>query len=383
MKKILFPFFLLILFGACRKDEKIETGALPFMHFYGSASDETARDTRILPNGDIITCGYGIGQNGSSDLFLICTDAEGNEKWRRFYGSGGDELCWSFDICPDGGYVMAGQSNSYGSGGYDFYIVKTDLLGTQEWFKVYGGNSDEFATDIRAFSGGFLLCGSQPGMHDENALVIRLDADGDSLWSFNWGGNGNDGAMASCAGADGSHIVIGYTNSTVSGGTDGFLLSVDDNGQELFHHYYGTPEYDEPHAVIPAVDGNGWVICGHYGADMNISSHNVFLTAIAADGAPRWRHTYGGVEHDGGENIAVRGDHYGIVARSNSRAGSGEDLYLVETDRNGVLYKERWLGTNADDAGYGIAADNFTWTVCGYSRGGPFGGKDIYLERLR
>lgn len=383
MKKILAILLITVSFFSCRKDLEIDSAPPAFTHFYGTNGDETGRQVKVLPNGNIVACGYGAGPNGASDFFLLCTDNSGEEKWRNYYGSGGDEICWSFDICADGGFILGGYSNSFGAGGNDFFIVKTDSLGNQEWTKVYGGAYSEIATHIRTTNGGYLLSGISSSGNDENAYVLKLAENGDSLWSFSFGGNGGDGAMYSCAGENNSEIIIGYTNSTISGGTDGFLLSLNENGEEQFHYNYGTPEYDEPHAVVPAIDGNGWVISGHYGSDVVISTHNVFLTAIAADGTPRWTRTYGGAQHDGSEEMVVAGNTYGIVARSNSRAGTAEDFYFLRINENGSVRDERWLGTDADDAGYGIAYEGNSFVLSGTSHGGPFGGKDIYLMRVK
>lgn len=382
MKKILFFLLISLTIFSCRKDVEIDSGPAPFVHFYGTNGDETGRQVKVLPNENILLCGYGPGQNGGNDLFLLCTDPQGEEKWRHYYGTAGDEICWSFDLAADGGFIIGGYSNGFGSGD-DYFIVKTDSLGVQEWTKTYGGNYSEVATHIRTLENGYLLCGIRNSGHDDNAFILRLDPNGDSLWGFSWGGNGGDGAMYSCAGENGSHIVIGYTNSTLTNSTDGFLLSLNDNGEELFHYNYGTPDYDEPHAVVPAIDGDGWVISGHYGSAVNISTHNVFMTAIGNDGTQRWHYTYGGAQHDGSEDMAVANHTYAVIARSNSRAGTAEDLYFLCVNANGSVREQRWLGTDADDAGYGIYAEENSFLLSGTSRGGPFGGKDIYLQRIR
>src|ERR1044072_1453994 len=218
-------FIFLILFSACKKDVEIKTNA-PFSHFYGTAGDETGRHLVVLDNGDIATCGYGAGPNGGTDFFLLLTDKDGNQKWLNYFGGAGNETCWSVDKTADGGFILGGSTNSFGAGGDDFYIVKTDANGNVLWTKTYGGLYNDDATGIRAVNNGYFICGISNSGHDDNAWMLRLDENGDSLWSYNYGGNGEDGAMSSCAGANGSHVVVGYTNSTSSNSTDGFLLLV-------------------------------------------------------------------------------------------------------------------------------------------------------------
>jgi hypothetical protein len=382
MKTSILAFFLLIFFSACRKDPFIRPAPAPFLHYYGTNGDETGRMVKTVGDSDIVVCGFGAGPNGANDFFLLKTDQLGIQRWIKYYGGAGDETCWSFALAPDGGYVIGGYSNSFGAGGDDFVLIKTDADGNQQWIKTYGTSNNEQGINIRPANNGYFICGIANSGNDENAWMIRLDQNGDSLWSFNWGGNGNDGAMFSCDGANGSHVITGYTNSNTSGGTNGFLLILSDSGSVIAQYEFGTPEYDEPHTVTPAIDGDGWVVCGHYGATPMIVSHNIFLVKIGASGAQQWRYTYGGTEHDGGEGLAVFGNTYAIVARSNSRPGTSEDVYFVRVNENGTLREERWLGTAGNDAGYGITSDRGSLILTGYAAG-PMGGKDIYLERLR
>src|SRR4051812_45556765 len=127
-------FFLLPLFSSCRKDQEIIVNP-PFSHFYGTAGDEIGRHVKVLGNGDIAVCGYGDGPNGGTDFFLLLTDKDGNEKWIKYYGGAGNETCWSLDKTSDGGFILGGYTNSFGAGGDDFYIVKTDADGNSQWTK--------------------------------------------------------------------------------------------------------------------------------------------------------------------------------------------------------------------------------------------------------
>jgi hypothetical protein len=381
MKK-LFPILFLLILSSCKKDPETISSVTPFIHFYGTSGDETGRQVKVMSDGDIVVCGYGAGPNGGTDFFLLRTDKDGNQRWMNYYGGAGNETTWSFDKTNDGGFIIGGYTNSFGAGGDDFYIVKTDAAGNVSWTKTYGGLYNDDATNILTVSTGFLISGISNSGNDDNAWILRLDENGDSLWSYNYGGIGADGAMCACENADGTHAIIGYTYSTFTHSADGFLLLLNDSGQQTGFYNYGTPDYDEPHAVVPAINGNGWIISGHEGSPAPLSTHNIFMRAIASDGTELWNYTYGGVDHDGSEAMCVNGNRYGIVARSNSRPNFGEDVYFLLVNADGSVHKENWLGTDSDDAGYGIAADHESFILSGFSRGGSFGGKDVYLERV-
>lgn len=383
MNKIV-PFLLFCtLIVSCKKDPETVPADSTFLHYYGTSGDETGRAVKVLNDGDIVVCGYGAGPNGGTDIFLLRTDKDGNQRWMNYFGGAGNETAWSFDKTDDGGFIIGGYTKSFGAGGDDFYIVKTDANGNTVWTKTYGGLYTDQATHIMNVGNGFLISGNSNSGHDDNAWILRLNANGDSLWSHNYGGAGADGAMSACKNADGTYAIIGYTGSSSTNSYDGFLMLLNDNGQQTGFYNFGTPDYDEPHAVVAAIDGNGWIVSGHQGSPAPLTTHNVFLRAIGSDGTELWNYTYGGVAHDGSEDMCVSGNTYGIVARSNSRPDFGEDVYLLLVNADGSLHKEQWLGTDADDAGYGIAADRGSVILSGYSRGGSFGGKDVYLERVR
>jgi hypothetical protein len=366
---------------SCKKDPVI-SNPVAFEHFYGTTGDEIGRTVRVAAGGDIIVSGYGAGPNGGDDFILMRTDKDGNQKWIKYYGGAGSETAWSMDATFDGGFILGGCTTSFGAGMEDFYIVKTDADGNVQWTKTYGGIYDDDAIHVRCVPGGYFLSGISNNGHDENAWMLRLNQNGDSLWSYTVGGNGGDGAMYSCAGTNGDHVVVGYTNSTFTNSTDGFLLLLNDSGRETAFYNYGTPGYDEPHSVVPALDGNGWIISGHEGTTTNTTTHNVFVRAIANDGTERWDKLFGGVAHDGSEDMCAYDNAYTIVGRSNSRTDHGEDVYFLQVNLDGSLKKENWFGTTADDAGYGIIHDGESFIISGYSRGGSYGGKDIYLERI-
>lgn len=382
MKKVISILFFLAFITSCKKDPETISSRLPFIHYYGTSGDETGRQVKVMSDGDIVVCGYGDGPNGGTDFFLLRTDADGNQRWLKYFGGAGNETTWAFDKTDDGGFVIGGYTNSFGAGGNDFYIVKTDADGNVLWTKTYGGLYNDDATHILTVTNGFLVSGISNSGNDDNAWILRLNENGDSLWSHNYGGIGGDGAMSACRNENGTYTIIGYTFSTSTNSADGFLMLLNDSGQQTGFYNYGTADYDEPHAVVRAINGNGWIVSGHEGSPSPLSTHNVFLRAIGNDGTELWNYTYGGVAHDGSEDMCVNGNTYGIVARSNSRPDFAEDVYLLLVNADGSVNKQRWLGTDADDAGYGIAADRGSIILSGYSRGGSFGGKDIYLERV-
>ncbi|HEU4716253.1 MAG TPA: hypothetical protein VFU15_00380 [Bacteroidia bacterium] len=382
MKKAFIFLLPFVLMFSCRKDDEVY---IPenFVRYYGTSGDEMARKVLRLPGGDLMIAGYGLGPNGGNDVILLKTDMHGNQKWMKYYGGAGNEQCWSVDLCDDGNVVLGATTSSQGAGADDFWIIKADTAGNVIWSKTYGRQYNDDLTHLVKAPNGYLAVGISNSGHDDNAWTLRLDENGDSLWSYNWGGNMGDGAMSAIAIDTGGFVVTGYYASTQTNGTDGFLLLLNDSGVQVNLYTYGTGHYDEPHAIVPAIDGDGWVVCGHYGdVEADLNTHNVFLEQIGRNGVKKWRKEFGGAMHDGGEDLVAGKNAYYIAGRSNSHAGTMEDVFYVKTDAGGNLLDQQWFGTDADDEGYGICVGKEAVIICGASSGGPSGGKDIYLQQF-
>ncbi|HTL80967.1 MAG TPA: hypothetical protein VL651_04650 [Bacteroidia bacterium] len=377
--------FICVLFSQCRKDPAVVPDNSEFVKYYGTSGDEIARTVQVVGDSDIAVVGYGDNPNlpGFQNPFILLTDKDGNQRWMKYLDGAANAACWSFDVRPDWGFVVAYQS-AVVSGNNDFVIEKMNSDGNLTWRKSYGTPFEDMPTKILCTHDGYLVCGISNSGHDNNAWVIRLNSDGDSLWSNIYGGNGDDGAMNMCDNPDGTYAVVGYTGTSLMGSTDGFLWLLNDSGQTLHSYVFGTQGYDEPHAIVPSIDGNGWVIAGHEGVDgPDFPSHNVFLAQIGNDGVQIWNKMYGGADHDGGEDMCVHDGNYAVIGRSASHTGFDQDLFFVLVAPDGTLKKEFWFGTTADDAGYGICSNHNEILMTGYSAGGPFGGKDIYLQRKK
>jgi hypothetical protein len=82
-------------------------------------------------------------------------------QWNNTYGGKDNEDGTSILQTSDGGYAIAGDTDSFGAGGYDFYLVKTDSTGTMQWNNTYGGKDNEYATFglIQTSDGGFAMTG--------------------------------------------------------------------------------------------------------------------------------------------------------------------------------------------------------------------------------
>jgi hypothetical protein len=133
-------------------------------------------------DGGYIVAGftYSFGA-GYDDIFLIKTDANGNIQWAKTYG--GIDYDWAHSVqqTSDGGYILAGGTDSFGAGYYDALLVKTDANGNISWAKIYGGTDDDIAFSVQQTSdGGYILAGGTDslGAGYSGAFLVKTDANG-------------------------------------------------------------------------------------------------------------------------------------------------------------------------------------------------------------
>lgn len=185
--------------------------------------------------------GYAIG--GSR---LIKTDSSGNEEWNRTYGGN------SIIQVSDGGYVLAGRPS----------LVKTDFLGNEEWNITYGGIGSECAWEtIQTSEGGYALAGLTDSMYYNRSRefwLMKIDSFGNEEWNRTYGSLKDDEARSVIQTSDGGYILAGGT------GGDALLVKIDSRGNEEWNETYGGPDVDRAESVIQTSDG-GYVFAGKIG----------------------------------------------------------------------------------------------------------------------
>ena len=168
---------------------------------------------------------------GRDDVWLLKTDENGDTLWTRTYGGEDYEIGWSVCETSDGGYVIAGWTESFAVGFWDVYLIKTDADGDTQWTKTWGGMHIDVIISVQETpAGGYILAGhtylSDEGDEHSDIYLIRTDPNGDSLWSRTWGGTSNEYGLSICLTSDGGYAVAGATSSFGAGGYDVWLLKI-------------------------------------------------------------------------------------------------------------------------------------------------------------
>jgi len=198
------------------------------------------------------------------DFWLVKTDADGDSLWSRFYGGLRNEECNSIIQTADGGFALAGYTTSFREGNIDFWLLKTDADGDSLWTRSFGGERHEKCHSIiQTEDGGFALAGrtNSFGAGWDDFWLIRTDADGDSLWSRTYGGERDDLCYSLIQTADDGFALAGKTQSFGAGGDDFWLVKTNSDGDSLWSLTFGGRTNDVCQSIIQTADG-GFALAG-------------------------------------------------------------------------------------------------------------------------
>jgi uncharacterized delta-60 repeat protein len=300
---------------------------------FGGSSNDYGYSVAVTSDGGYIIAGYTESYGaGGYDVWLIKTGADGDEEWNQTFGGLSDDFGYSVAQTSDGGYIIAGDTLSYGAGGYDVWLIKTDADGNKEWDKTFGGSSSDCGYSIAETSdGGYIIAGYtwSYGAGNSDVWLIKADTDGNKEWDKTFGGSVYERGYSVAVTSDGGYIIAGETLSYGSGNYDVWLIKTDADGDEEWNQTFGGLSDDFGRSVAQTSDG-GYIIAGYtwsYGA----GSEDVWLIKVDTDGNKEWDKTFGGSSIDCSESIAKTSDGGYIIAGETLSYGSGNyDVWLVK-----------------------------------------------------
>ncbi len=281
---------------------------------YGGKFEDVGEKLLETANGYFIegyTESYG---NGGADFWVIKVDKQGNEIWNRTYGGRKDDFAEDI-ISVNNGYIMIGYTESYGRGG-DIWVVKIDENGNEIWNRTYGGNGYEWGNDILQTDGGYIICGvtSSYGKGGWDFWIIKIDDNGKEIWNKTYGYWDMEWAKDIIEVDDG-YIIGGDTTTTLTGWNDILLLKIDKQGNEIWNKTYGGKDVDSLSDIIKT--GDGYTITG-ITESFDVGFFDGWMLRIDENGNEIWNKSFGGRGRDTLDCILYCNDGY-IMAGSFSR----------------------------------------------------------------
>ncbi len=278
------------------------------------------------------TWSYGAGE---TDIILKASTSSGDHQFQKYFG--GDSLDRGYAVIEltDGGYMIAGETKSYGSGGFDAWVLVTDKRGNLLWDLPYGGAADDAAYDlVEATDSSYLLVGLVNDAGDGGELGADMFAeDGTNIWSRSYSAGSADLAWAVAKGTDGNFLLAGQTMSGGSGDLDIFLVSIDIAGTERWRLITGNTGDDAAHGAVAIADG-AYVVTG-YSSNAN-GNKDLIIMQIDANGVSVWSQTYDSGKDDRGLDLAQTSDGYVVTGVTNQTGDELDgDLWVIRTDNHG------------------------------------------------
>lgn len=219
-------------------------GQIAFFHLYTNGGDDKAEGAAQLEDSSYVITGSSDSYPGGigSQAFLMKMDSTGIPIWSTHYGGAEMDQGKRVTYQQGFGFFIAGNTNSIGAGGYDFYLIKTDTDGVMEWEKAYGGSGWErlhdaaLTRDTGMFMVGETL--SNP-TNNEDMYIVRTDKNGDTLWTKTWGGLGNDGLRGVHRWDDSTFYVAGQTYVADSAYTKAYIARFHEDGTLIWSDTIG------------------------------------------------------------------------------------------------------------------------------------------------
>jgi uncharacterized delta-60 repeat protein len=353
---------------------------------YGGSSGESATFIQQTADGGYIVAGYTTSFGaGSSDFWVLKLASDGTVSWQKAYGGSSEDKASSIQQTADGGYIVAGHTQSFGAGSSDFWVLKLTSDGTVSWQKAYGSSSEDTASSIQQTTdGGYIVAGTHPANYGD-FWVLKLAADGAVSWEKRYGDALEDGACSIQQTTDGGYIVAGSTFAVGYGLDNVWILKLDSAGAVTWQKSYNGGGVDTASSIQQTTDG-GYIVSGKtysFGADMA----DFWVLKLASDGAVSWQKLCGGWSIYGGINDCAHAVRQttdgGYVVAGYTETYQGYDAWVLKLASNGSLSWKQAYGGEADDIAYSIQATTDGGSVvAGYTGSFGVGGSDLWVMKL-
>jgi hypothetical protein len=342
---------------------------------------------------------WGLDNNNNDNFVVLKLDSDGLPKWQKTYG--GDERdgwVWvSIKQTNDGGYIVAGETYSAGSGVSDILVIKLSSNGNIQWQKTYGGaNYDDLRSNIQQTSdGGYILTGTfqQPREYTDvwvlkltpngeiqwqktygdsnryqhgdsiqqttdggyivgcsaweegsqgkvNPWILKLNQEGEIEWQRSYLGHGRNSSFLCKVQqtSDGGYIVSDHTDVGGAGEDDFWIFKLKPNGNIEWQKTYGESGYDEPRYIKQTSDG-GYIVAGITNS-FGVENINMLILKLRPNGDIHWQKIYGSKENyiDYALTIHQTADKGYVI--NGFRRWTHSVMLVFKTDQNGSIYEE-------------------------------------------
>ena len=378
---------LLIMLVSLGLSSNIHGTEIEWFKTYGGLYLDEAISLQLAVDGGFLAAGYSYNSStGGSDIYLIKTDSNGELIWQKAYGGSGDD--WANCIQPtnDGGYIIAGGSDESQAENNDVYLIKIDAQGQLLWQRTYGGSGSEEANHIiQTGDGDYFMIGwtNSFGAGYDDIYMLKVNSIGDSLWAKTFGGIFYDKGFSAVETPDGGFLTVSGLGYFGYYPIDTYLIRLDANGDTLWTNSVGGSYSDACRSIIRSFN-DGYFLAG-WTMSFGAGQHDVFVIKIDTLGQMLWHKAYGGAYSDVGRSINPTSDGGSIVTGYTTSFGAGDyDLYFIRNDYKGDTLWTRTFGGESKDYGWSaIQSADGGFVAAGWTNSFGAGSKDFLLVKFQ
>ena len=359
---------------------------LEWQNSLGGNSYETAYSVQPTNDSGYIVAGYALSSNngdvqgahGGGDFWVVKLSPAGDIQWQKALGGSSTELANAVQQTTDGGYIVAGKTNSNDGdvsgnhGDMDYWVVKLSSTGMMEWQKTLGGSSADEGNDIQQTSdGGYIIAGKSVSIDGDvtgnhgyfDFWVVKLTTTGEIEWQRSIGGsNGSSKAYFIRQTTDDGYIVCGESNSSNGdmsgnhGSNDFCVVKLNSSGDILWQKSLGGTGTDAAYSAQETLDG-GYIVVGTTGSGNTgqvLGVHggfDIWVVKLSATGNLQWQKALGGSDEDYGRIVLQRdnGDYLvaGSILSNNGdiQGNNGSlDIWVVTLNQAGQIKSQKTFG---------------------------------------
>ncbi len=376
--KALLPFALiLITLASCKKDTITDA--------YLRGGNSLIKTT----DGNMLIAGYNIGGNGSYDGYLAKVSLSGEVLWSKTYGNNLSDGFYNVINSSGGGYIATGFFSNTANNLANLILLKTNEQGDVSWLANIGDTINKsngtkitqgFASAPTA-DGGYIACGYiQNGSEaDRDIYLVKVNSNGSMAWDKRYGKQGvsytnsvYDAAYGIVPSGDSVFYITGSMNGNINCCGKTFLMKIDTSGDTLW-----TKTYSQGLGYSLATTSDGGVIIG---GTRDESGENIYLLKTDGNGLLTWEKSFGGTGYDFGTTVIQTIDGgYAITGFSTTSTANSQDIILIKTDASGNSKFQLTYGSSDVEQGFGLVQhDDGGFSIAGMSNSG---GSYIYLDR--
>ena len=356
-----------------------------FEKTYGGKYDDEAKDIIALKDGYLLVGETQSFGEGNSDTYIIKVDKLGNKVYSHAYGGRNADVANAVVEVKDG-FMLAGTTSSFGNRVQSLYLSKISKNGNLMWQKAYYSDKDDYYSGndlVKISDDNLLIAGTEDHVKffssEVNIYLNAINTNGKRNGIKRYGGEDPEKAHSIVSVSDG-YVIAGESDTWGHGLLDAYVIKIDKDGNRVWHNAFGFEDDEVANQIIATNDG-GYILVGSTDSHYR-TQKNVYVVKIDKDGTREWQSFYGSREADEGFGIVEAKDGYVIAGYTKGTNNYDSDVYLIKINKNGNVIWEKRYGSSKDDRANAIIKVEDGFVVAGYSTSSESYSKDVYLLKI-